>query len=249
MTRRQRYTDVVIAVAGDRISLRRLHQHRANGASTCFGEHCALLLGEDPEHPGAAAAILDRHYSSHSRCRRVLPFGVGEDMEIGNRQSIQEIVCLQKMLLRLSRETDDHINTDGGMGDHLENLLHTIPIEGTTVATAHHCENVIGAALQRHMEMWKQVAGSGGKRDDPFFEKVRLDRGDLQPPETLDSVHCNKQIKKRGILLSAEVADVYTRQHYLSVAPLYQFRCLAAGRLDRLAAAEATGQRYGAEGA
>src|SRR5690606_34965281 len=97
-------------------------------------------------------------------------------MQIGDRQFVQKIVGINKVIPCLAGAADDDIHTYAASRH--ERLNHSDPfgIELALVATTHLGEHLVTSGLQRHMEVWDKSFGLCYKFNNLVRKQVGFDR-------------------------------------------------------------------------
>ena len=99
---------------------------------------------------------------------------VGEDVELRNVQSGDEIKGTVEHVVRLATHADNDIDADESIGHPTFDLLHLVGEEGGVIATTHQLQHLVGTTLQRHVEMGHEGARICTKPDDFIRQKIRL---------------------------------------------------------------------------
>ena len=80
---------------------------------------------------------LWRHLIGHQNCRRIRSLREWEDMQLCGCQLLQKVVCRLEILLCFTRESDNHINTNKGIGHQLTHRFNSIGVTRCGIATSH----------------------------------------------------------------------------------------------------------------
>ena len=84
---------------------------------------------------------------------------VRKDMEVGERQALDEGKSGGVVGLGFAREAGDDVGADGGVGEKLMDQLDAAGVMLGAVPAVHGGEDAVGAGLQRHMEVLGDAVG------------------------------------------------------------------------------------------
>ena len=187
---------------------------------------------------------------------RAGPARVGEDVQEGWPDVLQQPVRLLEIFVRLPREAHDHVDAEEDARVTLLRRLEDVADQRDLgfehlcrVTAVHRLQGAVAARLDGDVEVRQELRARGDPAQDLLREQVRLDRGDS---ETLDARHRVQRLQQvqeglPGAL--AEVARVHARQHHLHDALRRDGAGLLHDLRDGDVAALAAGQRHGAVGA
>ena len=155
-------------------------------------------------------------------------------MQKGRFQPGKEVVGRAEILLRLTGETDDHVDADEGVGHQRAYGGDPVGEARRGITAAHQPQDLVRTALQGDVEMMLEFRRSGAEGDDLVRQKVRFDGGDAV---TLDPVHAVQRPQQVDELLArrpAEIPRVDARQDDL----------LLSGRRDPARLGDQIGDRH-----
>ena len=124
-----------------------LEEHLTCGTIVLCCEVLHLLIREVPKAFVALVSDMHRHYRLHIGSQRVGPFGVGKNVEIGNRQLMQEVECVVEVLICLAGKTNNDISSYAAMWHYSLYLINAILIEIALVAPSHSAKYLIATTL------------------------------------------------------------------------------------------------------
>ena len=104
--------------------------------------------------------------------------GIRKDVELRRAGLRNKGYRLRKTPLRFAGKTNNHIDTEKCVGHFLADAGEALGESRGSVTAAHKAEDVVGATLERNVEVRLEFIGRGAEVDDAVGEKVRLDRRD-----------------------------------------------------------------------
>ena len=131
-----------------------LNQHRA---------HCTYILGcecfkfglADTEHDvSAAVLLLLAHHMVNLQGAGAGALAVGEHMQARDLETLDKPARLIEQLRRLAAGAHYEVHADEGVGHHGADALDFVPEKRRVISAAHQPEHLIGAILERNVEMW-----------------------------------------------------------------------------------------------
>src|SRR5207244_9009431 len=121
---------------------------------------------------------------------------VAEGEETGKTRLPDELECFDEVLFGLSGKADDEIRGDGDLGPRPAHSVQDPEVVRAAVPPLHSIEDTIRAGLGRQMEVGRDVASRGERRDHFLVHEPRVGsqeaqaldarygrRGGKQPPE------------------------------------------------------------------
>src|SRR5882724_11724099 len=106
--------------------------------------------------------------------------GKGEDVEIGEGQTLDEGERGGMFGFRFAGEAGDDVGADGGVGKAFADELDAAGVVLGAVPAVHGGEDAVGAGLQRHVEMLGDAIGPGEEFDEVLGDVERLDGADAE---------------------------------------------------------------------
>src|SRR5205823_9066894 len=85
------------------------------------------------------------------------------------------------MPIRLAWKTGDQIRSDRRVGNPRVDTFNEVAVERRRVWTIHRSEHLVGAVLQREVEVRRDARGLRGAVDDGVAAVHRLERADSKP--------------------------------------------------------------------
>ena len=139
-------------------------------------------------------------------------------------KTVQEIVCTPELRIVLAGKSDDHVDTDEGIGHRLPYAGDPLGILGRRITPPHQTENPVRTALERYMEVMLKLGRGRAECYDLVGQQIRLY---ARYPVSFDALHCvqcAQQLDETLARRTSEIARIDTRDDDL---PLSAGRYLA----------------------
>lgn len=133
---------------------------------------------------------------------------VGEDVEVGDGERVDEAEYFAKLLLALAVEAGHNVGGDAGVWHDGLDTLEFGAVEGGVVASVHEGEHVVGACLEGDVEVGEEGAAVGHEVYDVVGEQVGFDAGDAVAQDAIDAIQPLEQVEEALAVLLAEGAGV-----------------------------------------
>ena len=142
-----------------------------------FDEGLVFSLAEFEEASGVFAAHGDGNFLAEFEGGGAGPVAVGEDVEVGEREAVDELQRAQELFLALAVEACHDVCGDAGVGHCLLDAQQFVAVEGSVVAAVHELQHMVAAGLQGDVKVGEESAARGDKVDDVVGEQVGFDAG------------------------------------------------------------------------
>ena len=180
-----------------------------------------LPRAEPPEASRPPPDRLGRH-AGRLPPRRLRPaaVGVGEHVEIRERQGLGERLGRLEVGVGLAGEPRDHVGPEPEVRDGLRQPLDERPVHRRRVGPAHRPERPVRAGLERHVEVAADPALADDQLDQLLREVGRQDRRQAQARQPGDVEEPPRQGGQRRsrVEVPAVVAEVHAGEDDLRVA-------------------------------
>ncbi len=143
--------------------------------------------------------------------------GIGEDVEIGERQALDEGERCGVIGVGLAREAGDDIRADGGVGKTLTDELDAAGVMLGAIPAVHGGEGAVGARLQRHVKVLGDAIGGGEEVDEIAGNVKRLDGADAEALDgsliedaahEIDEIDAGREVAAVGAEIDAAEDDL-----------------------------------------
>ena len=219
-----------------------LEEHFCLRADVPGIELLRLLVAQLEQALGAQFLVLVAHHIGNAQCSRARSLGIGEHVQLGDRQTLQELIALLEALGRLSPAPHHHVHADEGIGHLLLDEHHLVGEERLVVAAVHQLQHLIAATLQRDVEVGHEGTAPGTISYQFIIAEIRLQTRDAVTPNALHLVQSLHQVEEILVGGLSEVADVHAGEHYflatLSCSLLRLLHEGGDGGIARVAAGE-----------
>lgn len=208
-----------------------------------------LMVGNLVQASTMLSALVHGYTSVETQGCGAGALAVGKDMEIGDREAVDELADPLKFVVVLAVEARHDVGGDAGIGQKTLDELKFVGILAGGVSAVHQPEQFVAASLDGDMKVREEGAGVCHKVDDVVGDEVRFDAGDAIALDGFDTVQSLQQLSKRLAIGRTKRACIHARENNL-------FDTLGGhslGLFDTIgnggAARTATGERDGAIGA
>ena len=248
---RQFHTNIVAGEAMHGSSARSLLEEHLGLLTDILGiEGLRLAVGEVEQTLTAHLFLLLRHHVWNLQGRRAGTLGIGKNMQLGDRQFIQETVGLFEALGRLTATAHHHVHADKGIGHLLLDAQNLVGKQLAVVVAMHQSEHGVAATLQGDVEMGHKGTTLMRTIVDEFVaEQVGFEAADAVATDTLNGIEGSDQVDEALASGLAEVTDIDARQHNLLATLFDGLPRLIDQRGDGGIATEPTSLGDGAVGA
>ena len=171
---------------------------------------------------------------------RARTFGIAEDMQLGDVQPTDKLVCLPEVFIRFATRTHDDVYTDKGIGHHLFHLPHLSGKKRRIVTAAHQFQHFVATWLQRDMEVGHEAARACHELDDFIGQQIRFYRRDAITLYSFHFIQCSHQVEETLSGTLSEIADIDTGQYNLLTTLCRHLTCLLHHRSHRTVTAPPT---------
>ena len=200
----------------------------------------------------AAMTFLRRHNRQvHRQHTRALALRIGEDMQLADRQRLDEPQICLPALIRLAPDTHHAVHADKRMGQHAADAVHPLAEKGRVVMAVHNAQHLVRAGLERDMEMRGNVCRPRHEVDNLPGQQIRLDTADAHTVGRIERkrVQRTQKVNESLACTAPEIAYINARQYNLLRALAKHGQRLRADRLHGGVAAPAPGIGNGTIGA
>ncbi len=151
------------------------------GVELGFAESGRFFFGESTE---VACALVDRGAGDligESSGLRAGTRGVGKNMEVGERETVDEVEGGRVIGGGFAGKTADDVGADGGVGEMFANELDAAGVMFGAIPAVHGGEDAVGAGLQGHVKVLGNAPRGCKERDEILRDVERLDRAYAKP--------------------------------------------------------------------
>ena len=170
-------------------------------------------------------------------------------MELGNRQTLQELITFLKTLWSFTATAHHYVYTDEGIRHLLLDEIHLMGKERLVITAMHQLQHLIASALQRNMEVRHEGTTLCAIGNEIIITKIRFQTGDAKTLDTLHLVHRLHKIQESLMGSLTEITDVHTGDDNLLTSLSCSLLTLSHQRLDARITGISTGERNGTIGA
>ena len=110
-------------------------------------ENVVFFLTEFEETGSVLMADGNGYFLAEFQCGCARAVAVGEDMEVGDGERINEGEHLGEFLLGFTIETGHDVGCDAGVGHHLCDAFQFSAVKGCVVAAVHKAQHMVGTRL------------------------------------------------------------------------------------------------------
>ena len=176
---------------------------------------------------------------------------VGKDMEIGERERIDELERGFMIGFGFAGENGDYVSAYGGVGEKFADELNATGIVLGAIPAMHGGEDAVCAGLKRHVEMLGDSVRAGEERDEILRDIERLDGTDAETSEGRFVKNAAEEIEDVDARneITAPGAEIYATEDDFLEAGIAEAVDFGEDSFGRKASAFATNERDDAEGA
>lgn len=106
------------------------------------------------------------HDGLYFQSLRTRTLGIGENMQLGDVETVDKLGRLVEKRIGLSAHTDNEVDSDESVGHDLFDMFDTSREELRVVASAHKAENLIATRLQGYVEVGGEMFRCGDEIDN-----------------------------------------------------------------------------------
>ena len=212
-------------------------------------EFLRLLIAQLQQSLGALLLLLLVNHIRNLQGSRARTLRIREDVKLGNRQTLQELIAFFKTLRSFAATAHHHIHADKRIRHFLLDKIHLVGKERLVVTAVHQLEHLIASALQRNVEMRHKGTALGTILYEIIITEIRLQTRDAV---TLDSFYLIHRLDKVDESLMgglSEITDIHTGNDDFLTAFSSRLLTLSHKRLDARVARIASGKWNSAIGA
>ena len=212
-------------------------------------EFLRLLIAQLQQSLGAQLLLLLVNHIRNLQGSRARTFRIREDVKLGNRQTLQELIAFFKTLRSFAATAHHHINTDKRIRHFLLDKIHLVGEERLVVTTMHQLEHLIASALQRNVEMRHKGTTLGTILYEIIITEIRLQTRDAVTLDSFYLIHRLDKVDESLVGSLTEITDIHTGNDDFLTAFSSRLLTLSHKRLDARVARIASGKWNGAIGA
>ena len=212
-------------------------------------EFLRLLIAQLQQSLGALLLLLLVNHIRNLQGSRARTLRIREDVKLGNRQALQELIAFLKALRSFAATSHHHIHADKRIRHFLLDKIHLVGKERLVVTTVHHLEHLIASALQRNVEMRHKGTALGTICDEIIIAEIRLQTRDSVTLDSFYLIHRLDKVDESLMGSLTEITDIHTGNDDFLTAFSSRLLTLSHKRLDARVARIASGKRNGAIGA
>ena len=212
-------------------------------------EFLRLLIAQLQQSLGALLLLLLVNHirNLQGSCTRTLR--IREDVKLGNRQTLQELIAFFKTLRSFAATAHHHIDTDKRIRHFLLDKIHLVGEERLVVTAVHQLEHLIASALQRNVEMRHKGTALGTILYEIIITEIRLQTRDAVTLDSFYLIHRLDKVDESLVGSLTEITDIHTGNDDFLTAFSSRLLTLSHKRLDARVARIASGKWNGAIGA
>ena len=212
-------------------------------------EFLRLLITQLQQSLGALLLLLLVNHIRNLQGSRARTLRIREDVKLGNRQTLQELIAFFKTLRSFAATAHHHIDTDKRIRHFLLDKVHLVGEERLVVTTVHQLEHLIASALQRNMEMRHKSTALGTILYEIIITEIRLQTRDAVTLDSFYLIHRLDKVDESLVGSLTEITDIHTGNDDFLTAFSSRLLTLSHKRLDARVARIASGKWNGAIGA
>ena len=211
-------------------------------------EFLRLLIAQLQQSLGALLLLLLVNHIRNLQGSRTRTLRIREDVKLGNRQALQELIAFLKALRSFAATAHHHINTDKRIRHFLLDKIHLVGKERLVVTTVHQLEHLIASALQRNVEMRHKGTALGTILYEIIIAEIRLQTRDAVTLDSFYLIHRLDKVDESLMGSLTEITDIHTGNDDFLTAFSSRLLTLSHKRLDARVARIASGKWNGAIG-
>ena len=212
-------------------------------------EFLRLLIAQLQQSLGALLLLLLVNHIRNLQGSRARTLRIREDVKLGNRQTLQELIAFFKTLRSFAATAHHHINTDKRIRHFLLDKIHLVGKERLVVTAVHQLEHLIASALQRNVEMRHKGTALGTILYEIIITEIRLQTRDAVTLDSFYLIHRLDKVDESLVGSLTEISDIHTGNDDFLTAFSSRLLTLSHKRLDARVARIASGKWNGAIGA
>ena len=212
-------------------------------------EFLRLLIAQLQQSLGALLLLLLVNHIRNLQGSRARTLRIREDMKLGNRQTLQELIAFFKTLRSFAATAHHHIDTDKRIRHFLLDKIHLVGKERLVVTAVHQLEHLIASALQRNVEMRHKGTALGTILYEIIITEIRLQTRDAVTLDSFYLIHRLDKVDESLVGSLAEIADIHTGNDDFLTAFSSRLLTLSHKRLNARVARIASSKWNGAIGA
>ena len=212
-------------------------------------EFLRLLIAQLQQSLGALLLLLLVNHIRNLQGSRARTLRIREDVKLGNRQTLQELIAFFKTLRSFAAAAHHHIDTDKRIRHFLLDKIHLVGKERLVVTAVHQLEHLIASALQRNVEMRHKGTALGTILYEIIITEIRLQTRDAVTLDSFYLIHRLDKVDESLMGSLTEITDIHTGNDDFLTAFSSRLLTLSHKRLDARVARIASGKWNGAIGA
>ena len=212
-------------------------------------EFLRLLIAQLQQSLGALLLLLLVNHIRNLQGSRARTLRIREDVKLGNRQTLQELIAFFKTLRSFAATAHHHINTDKRIRHFLLDKIHLVGKKRLVVTAVHQFEHLIASALQRNVEMRHKGTALGTILYEIIITEIRLQTRDAVTLDSFYLIHRLDKVDESLVGSLTEITDIHTGNDDFLTAFSSRLLTLSHKRLDARVARIASGKWNGAIGA
>ena len=212
-------------------------------------EFLRLLIAQLQQSLGALLLLLLVNHIRNLQGSRARTLRIREDVKLGNRQTLQELIAFFKTLRSFAATAHHHIDTDKRIRHFLLDKIHLVGKERLVVTAVHQLEHLIASALQRNVEMRHKGTALGTILYEIIITEIRLQTRDAVTLDSFYLIHRLDKVDESLVGSLTEITDIHTGNDDFLTAFSSRLLTLSHKRLDARVARIASGKWNGAIGA
>ena len=212
-------------------------------------EFLRLLIAQLQQSLGAFLLLLLVNHIRNLQGSRARTLRIREDVKLGNRQTLQELIAFFKTLRSFTATAHHHIDTDKRIRHLLLDKIHLVSKERLVVTAVHQLEHLIASALQRNVEMRHKGTALGTILYEIIIAEIRLQTRDAVTLDSFYLIHRLDKVDESLVGSLTEITDIHTGNDDFLTAFSSRLLTLSHKRLDAWVARIASGKWNGAIGA
>ena len=211
-------------------------------------EFLRLLITQLKETLGALLLLLLINHIRNLQGSRARTLRIREDVKLGNRQTLQELIAFFKTLRSFAATAHHHIDTDKRIRHFLLDKIHLVGKERLVVTAVHQLEHLIASALQRNVEMRHKGTALGTILYEIIITEIRLQTRDAVTLDSFYLIHRLDKVDESLVGSLTEITDIHTGNDDFLTTFSSRLLTLSHKRLDARVARIASGKWNGAIG-
>jgi len=210
-----------------------------------------LGFTEGAQFAGAAFDGGRRNMIGESGCARAGAHRVGKHVKVSERARLNEVHCGGVIVFGFARESGDDVSSDGGVGKLLADEFDSPGVVFRAIPAMHGGENVVGAGLKRHVEMFGEAVGGREECDEIACDVERFDGAEAETFDRSLVKDLTQQIEKITAWseISSPCAEIDAAENDFFIAGFRENADLVDDSFRKEAPALSTNERNDAEGA